>query len=105
VLTLFPDFRIKIAEDTCAIRSPAPPVVPRESFKWEQWRGKSSGLRHTLFRFSAFNHSGSFAAVKLESLLEFLVVEKYARVGLREKDQPHFLDLPVFRKKLLDSFG
>ncbi len=43
-------------------------------------------------------------AAKLESLLEFLVLKKYARVSLLEKHEAHLLDLLISFQKLFDSF-
>src|SRR6185369_10697480 len=55
VLTLFPDFGIEIAEDTLAVGSPTPPVIPSQPLECGQWRRQFVLPRHTLFRFSGFN--------------------------------------------------
>src|ERR1041385_3524887 len=55
VLTLFPDFGIEIAEDSLAIFSPTPPVIPGKAFECGQWRRQLVLPRHTSFRFSGFN--------------------------------------------------
>src|SRR4051794_38953282 len=55
VLTLFPDFGIEIAEDALTVGSPAPPVIPGQTFERGQWRRQFVLARHTLFRFSSIN--------------------------------------------------
>ena len=42
---------------------------------------------------------------KLESLLEFLVLEKHARVSLLEKDESHLFYLVVRGQELLNGGG
>ena len=39
---------------------------------------------------------------KFESLLEFVIVKKYARVFFLKKDQAHLLELRICRQELLD---
>src|SRR6185369_7316815 len=103
VLTFFPNFRIEIAENAGAVRRPAPPVVPRQSFKWFQRRGQSICPRRTLFHFSRFNHScQNLAAAELESLLELLVLKKHAGITLLKKDESHFFDSAIRGQKTLD---
>ena len=46
-----------------------------------------------------------YRAAKLESLLEFLVLKKHARVSLLKKDQADFFNLLVRGQKILDRHG
>jgi hypothetical protein len=52
----------------------------------------SKGCAPTRYREVVLTVSNS---AKLESLLEFLVLEKHAGVALLEKDESYLLDLPV----------
>src|SRR5919205_1303362 len=57
-------------------------------------------------RFQSYQSSvGCLAAAKLESLLEFLVLEKYARVSLKKKDEAHFADLVIGPQEIPDRRG